>query len=253
MVVSTNQVSYRPGAPIQFSVAVGNIFGRPAIGMPVVVTDPVLGVCRIAGATGLNGMLVYQLPLGSNRTGVFNFTFTAGNVRAPVMIDVQDPRVLAMLDTIAWAEATGGNYAKMVNGVVIASPFYPSLLGQANVSIPSFSRYPAITVRVSPTIMSTAAGRYQFLQGTWAQLAPALGLPDFSPTSQDIAAVQLMKRAGMINFLLAGQVQQAIYAGSPVWASLPMANGRSFYSGQPAQNIGGLLAVYQIALAQRSR
>lgn len=35
---------------------------------------------------------------------------------------------------------------------------------------------------------STAAGRYQFVKATWDRVSKALGLPDFSPISQDVAA-----------------------------------------------------------------
>lgn len=35
---------------------------------------------------------------------------------------------------------------------------------------------------------STAAGRYQYVQATWDRVAKALGLPDFSPISQDVGA-----------------------------------------------------------------
>jgi muramidase (phage lysozyme) len=41
---------------------------------------------------------------------------------------------------------------------------------------------------------SSAAGKYQFLAGTWDEAKNALGLPDFSPDSQDAAAAWLAER-----------------------------------------------------------
>ena len=43
-------------------------------------------------------------------------------------------------------------------------------------------------------ITSTAAGAYQFLARTWDECAKALGLPDFSPASQDAAATFLINQ-----------------------------------------------------------
>ncbi|RYZ27442.1 MAG: hypothetical protein EOO10_12685, partial [Chitinophagaceae bacterium] len=43
-------------------------------------------------------------------------------------------------------------------------------------------------------ITSTAAGAYQILNKTWNELQVKLKLPDFSPVSQDKAAIELIKR-----------------------------------------------------------
>jgi muramidase (phage lysozyme) len=38
-----------------------------------------------------------------------------------------------------------------------------------------------------------AAGAYQFEPATWAEIVAAIGLPDFSPASQDIGALWLLR------------------------------------------------------------
>ena len=42
---------------------------------------------------------------------------------------------------------------------------------------------------------TSAAGAYQFLNKTWTPLQQQLGLKDFSPRSQDIAAIELIRQA----------------------------------------------------------
>lgn len=155
-----------------------------------------------------------------------------------------DIRIRAMLDTLAWTEGTGDDYGKVVNGTVISSPLFPDLVGKKNVSIKDFRTHPDISVQVNAAIVSTAAGRYQFLKSTW----DGLKMPDFTPHSQDVAAVKLMQRRGMITPLLEGDLRTAVYKGAPEWASLPTATGGSYYSGQPSHSIAEIEAKYRKSL-----
>lgn len=68
---------------------------------------------------------------------------------------------------------------------------------------------------------STAAGAYQFLVGTWDECARALNLPDFSPQSQDRAAVYLIQRRGALQAVEEGDLRRAIELCNREWASLP--------------------------------
>ncbi|AWC21807.1 hypothetical protein CO731_01260 [Aminobacter sp. MSH1] len=63
------------------------------------------------------------------------------------------------------------------------SPGYDVINGGSRFS--SFSDHPR---QKGAGGTSTAAGRYQVVKGTWDRVAGALGLPDFSPISQDVAA-----------------------------------------------------------------
>jgi muramidase (phage lysozyme) len=76
-------------------------------------------------------------------------------------------------------------------------------------------------------LTSDAAGRYQFLSTTWDSVAKALGLADFSPANQDLAAVELIRMRRVLSFVEAGNVRKActgIGGTTGVafeWASLP--------------------------------
>lgn len=70
-------------------------------------------------------------------------------------------------------------------------------------------------------ITSTAAGAYQFLASTWDGISKRYDLHDFSPESQDIAALGLIKGRGALADVLAGRFRAAIDKCNKEWASLP--------------------------------
>jgi muramidase (phage lysozyme) len=86
----------------------------------------------------------------------------------------------------------------------------------------SFADHPRQLVEVkSLGVRSTAAGAYQFLSRTWDECAKALELPDFTPASQDLAAVFLIRRRRALVDAMAGRLQDAIAKCCREWASLP--------------------------------
>lgn len=148
-------------------------------------------------------------------------------LRAQLEELARDPRIRAMLDTIAFAE--GADYDTKVGGG----------------KLPDLSDKDRSVVRLSPTLKSSAAGRYQILNSTWDALQKQLNLPDFSAHSQDLAAIYLMQQRGMIEPLMKGNIPDAIKAGNQEWASLP---GSPY--GQKTRSMNRLLEVYDNALKQ---
>jgi len=101
-----------------------------------------------------------------------------------------------------------------------------------------YSRHPNTAI-TKYGITSTAAGAYQFLYSTWRGLQQNLKLPDFSPSSQNRGAIELIKRRGALGDVLAGRFTQAIYKCRKEWASLPGAG-----YGQQERSIKSLALVY---------
>jgi muramidase (phage lysozyme) len=91
-------------------------------------------------------------------------------------------------------------------------------------------------------ITSTAAGAYQILYGTWVNIQQSLNLPDFSPLSQDKAAIELIRRRGALDDVYAGRFADAIYKCRKEWASLPGAG-----YGQNEKSIASLELMYRNA------
>lgn len=68
---------------------------------------------------------------------------------------------------------------------------------------------------------TSAAGAYQFEIGTWDRVQRAIKLPDFSPHSQDLAALYLIKGRHALDYVISGNITEAVHRLHPEWASLP--------------------------------
>ena len=136
----------------------------------------------------------------------------------------------AFLDVLAYAEGTKGRgnhdgYNKLVNPA-----------GYFN----DYSRHPNQRVQVNAKLVSTAAGRYQFLSRHWQHYKTQLKLADFGPESQDRWAIQLIRERGALNDVEAGRIEIAMSKCRNIWASLPGAN----YPGQPMRKLAELQAKF---------
>lgn len=121
-------------------------------------------------------------------------------------IATTDRNVQAFLRTIRACEGTDGpdGYRMMFTGKLFNDMSqHPNQLNKAN----GYS--------------STAAGAYQFIFSTWKRLQLTLGLPDFSPESQDAAAVELIQEKGALGDVQAGNIEAAFAKLNKTWASLP--------------------------------
>lgn len=127
----------------------------------------------------------------------------------------------AWLDLIAWCEGTAGE-----DGYRICF---------TGAKFDSFANHPRKVYCVG-RLCSDAAGRYQFLSTTWNECRRALNLPDFSPESQDQAALFLIDRRGALDDIDGLRVGAALDKLSWEWASLPTSQGTGRY-GQPVKTV----------------
>lgn len=123
---------------------------------------------------------------------------------------LNNPNVRKFLDLLAYTEGTQGNgYHTAFGGGRLSSladhPRYLKSFRQTN----------------GKTNKTSAAGRYQFLKGTWDGLARRYGLTDFGPHNQDLGAVALLAQSGALPYVLKGDWNNAVAKSGRTWASLP--------------------------------
>lgn len=153
--------------------------------------------------------------------------------------------IVAFLDMLAASEIDAYTLANSDRGynVLVGSHGPETIDGRA---IPAdlrlFDSYATHPNVLNAALDSTAAGRYQELYHNYLAYTALLKLPDFSPLSQDLIAIQQIRERKAIPLILAGQISAAIYACSNLWASLP---GNSY--GQRQNQISMLIGAYKAA------
>ncbi len=128
--------------------------------------------------------------------------------RADLKAALQNANVQAFLRAIRLGEGTSdeAGYNRIVGGGTFADD---SVHPHVRVFIPKYQVY------------STAAGAYQIIWPTWQKLCLQYSFPDFTPESQDEAAVALIAGRHALDDVIAGRLEDAVGKCSAEWASLP--------------------------------
>jgi muramidase (phage lysozyme) len=140
------------------------------------------------------------------------------------------PNLKAFLDMIAVSEGTAGKGDDGYNVIVGGSLFT------------DYKDHPRKLVWLRPGLASTAAGRYQLLSRYYDAYKKQLNLPNFSPLSQDLIAVQQIRERKALNDIEKGYISVAINKVKNIWASLPGAG-----YGQHENKIDKLITAYKDA------
>lgn len=97
---------------------------------------------------------------------------------------------------------------------------YFALVGGGNFN--DFSDHPAVKgsfkgIRRADGRLTTAAGAYQITRTTWLDLGGVKKYGNFSPSAQDTAAIDLIKRRGAWGAVISGNIQVAVGKLTTEW------------------------------------
>jgi muramidase (phage lysozyme) len=144
--------------------------------------------------------------------------------------------VKAFLDAIA--ESEGGNYqAKYGYGW---APGFKT----GKWTFTDESTHPGVGYGGS----TSASGRYQINIATWREYSGKMALTDFTPHTQDLIAVDILRTLGVIEKIKAGDIPGAMPKAATRWAALPEGPGKAnHYPPQPYVEYSAFLASYESA------
>ncbi|MFV9651672.1 glycoside hydrolase family 104 protein [Pseudomonas citrulli] len=150
---------------------------------------------------------------------------------------------LAFLNMLAWSEGTSTSPATVLDGydvIVTGIDRKPEVF--TDFSDHPFAKGRRSKVINSKGLTSNASGRYQQMLKDWPYYRTQLALPDFSPISQDLLALQHIRECRALPDVHAGRVESAIAKCRNIWASLPGAG-----YGQREHRLDDLIQQYRLA------
>ena len=155
---------------------------------------------------GQEGDAEYEAPDLFDQADALFQEFT--DMNSSVSPEQQGRNLAAFMQMIRVSEGTAGpdGYRTIVGGSLFDD--YSDHPRQ-KIWIPSINDY------------SSAAGAFQIIRRTWDGVQGKLGLPDFSPASQDLACVELIRQRGGLRLAMNGQFAAAVEKCRKEWASLP--------------------------------
>lgn len=159
-----------------------------------------------------------------------------------------DPRFRAVLGVIRDAEGT----SKYADAYRVAGGGKHTL---QSLDSPNFVMW-GFKDKTGKGNQSSATGAYQFLRGTWDGLQKKYGFKDFSPRSQDLGALALMKDAGAFPYIQRGDYAGAFNAIRKIWASLPGAGynqqerSHDFLAKSLQKHLGQPVSMHQVTQPQ---
>lgn len=154
------------------------------------------------------------------------------------------PNLKAFLDTLGFSEGTStspvtqdGGYDIIVTGIDGKPERF------SDYSEHPFARGRPHKVINAHGLTSTASGKFQIELHWWTIYQKLLKLPDFSPRSQVLYAIQQLEEQRAYDDVIAGRFTLAVAKCANIWASLPGAN----YPGQRMRKIADLERAYRSA------
>lgn len=232
LVVTASSLNFRSSASTSAS-----IIGSLANGAKVTVATTSGGngwvnVTDAGGKTGwVFGRYVVREDASGAPTGGGGGTPTGGTCAPSRASGVITSYQKALHDSIAYAEGTR-NHSKDGYDVMFSFRIMNSC-----------QSHPNQCIRFGSTC-STAAGRYQFLNGTWRSIASARNLGTFEPENQERGAAYLISTTRRVSVpqtraMTASEYANAMSKLSYEWASLPP--GRY---GQPSKTQSQMRSLY---------